>query len=115
MSELAASKAMANPLKAFAICCKIWNHPDVLYNFVQKKISEDYDLDLEDTEGRHKGRGRTLATPALPIPPHPPPTAWPPNAPPAPQQPPPVPPQNRHHQQPLHHYPHHHHFQQQDM
>lgn len=36
-----------NPLRTFAICCKIWNHPDVLYKLHMNKEAE-MDLDLPD-------------------------------------------------------------------
>ena len=42
-----------NPLRTFAICCKIWNHPDVLYKYNQDKESE-IDLDLPELQQKIK-------------------------------------------------------------
>lgn len=47
-----------NPLRTFAICCKIWNHPDVLHKLHLNKESE-MDLDLPDLQST---TGSTLSS-----------------------------------------------------
>ena len=49
MDEVVRCKKVPNPLKAFAVCCKIWNHPDVLYNFLKKR-ELDLDIEVEESE-----------------------------------------------------------------
>ncbi|XP_059062187.1 uncharacterized protein LOC131855000 [Achroia grisella] len=68
MNEVVRSTSVPNPLKAFAICCKIWNHPDVLFNFLKKRsevnAAIEEDLDLEELRGVTKtGRARNKGPP----------------------------------------------------
>ncbi|CAB3380045.1 Hypothetical predicted protein [Cloeon dipterum] len=54
------TKAMGNPLKAFSVCTKIWNHPDILHHHLTKNKTGN-DSDLEDLiDGTIEG----LAAPA---------------------------------------------------
>jgi RAD54-like protein 2 len=56
-----------NPLRSFAICCKIWNHPDVLHKFNCDKESE-IDLDLPELQVKKTHSNNNKATaPAVTI------------------------------------------------
>ncbi|VDM16237.1 unnamed protein product [Hydatigera taeniaeformis] len=45
----------ANTLQTYALCCKIWNHPDVLWRVVKENVDEMMDFELDDASNTASG------------------------------------------------------------
>lgn len=65
MNGVVRTKQVPNPLKAFSVCCKIWNHPDVLYNFLKKREA-DLEIELEETQDASGSKNGSVNGETLP-------------------------------------------------
>ncbi|KAG1658684.1 Helicase ARIP4 [Nymphon striatum] len=58
MEDLKSRKNIANPIKAFSVCIKICNHPDILHRCLEDQRLNDIDVEVDDnaTGGTNRRR-----------------------------------------------------------